>query len=62
MIGLFNCPVIGVQQQYFVIENSPINDVVAILRKNRVLNEPITFEEMVIFIIIISSSICQTSR
>ena len=52
MIGLFNCPITGVQKQHFVIEHSPINDFSVRLWKNRVLNEPIKCEEIVILIII----------
>ena len=50
MIGLFNIPITGVQWQHFIVGHSPINDFAVRLRKNRVLNEPIRFEENVIFI------------
>ena len=49
MIGLFKCPITGVQYQ----TQAPINN----LRKNRVLNEPIRFEETVSYFLIINSLI-----
>ena len=51
MIGLLNCPITSVQYEHFVIGHSPISDFVVQLRKNRVLNESMRFEEIVIFII-----------
>ena len=45
VIGLFN----NILLQHFVIGHSPINDFTARLRKNRGLNEPIRFAEIVSF-------------
>ena len=63
MIGLFNCPTTGV----FFIGHSPRNVFffAVRLRENRLLNEPIRFEEIVIvpinstIVLTISRSYCK---
>ena len=52
MVGLFNYPITAVQLQHFVINHSLLNNFAVRSGKNSVLNEPIRFEEIVIFIII----------
>ena len=55
MIGLFNRPITGVHLQHVVIGHFPINDFAVrldrLLTENRVLNDPIRFEEILIYIV-----------